>query len=80
MTYISPELLITELTDKNEKLTRELEEGQQLIKDFESLALVWQSNYNKMKRDLEIEIKHLEQTIEEMKKEVEEAFDYNEEL
>ncbi len=69
---ISPELLITKLTDENEKLKKELEQAQKDIKDFEALAVEWKDGYNRMKRSLEIKITHLEQTIEDMKLETKE--------
>lgn len=77
---ISPELLITKLTDENEKLKKELEQAQKDIKDFEVLAIEWKDGFNKMKRSLEIKIKHLEQTETELREEIdglEKAARYN---
>lgn len=66
---ISPELLITQLNDENEKLKKELEQAQKDIRDFEVLAIEWKSGYDRMKQSLEIKITHLEQTIEELENE-----------
>lgn len=68
---LSPEQLITELTLENKKLKEELEQAKKDIKDFEVLAIEWKLGYSKMERNLEIKIKHLEQTLEEYKEEIE---------
>jgi len=65
MSIILPEQLITELIIENEKLKFELEQAQKDIKDFEVLAIEWKLGYEKMKNSLEIQIKHLNQIIEE---------------
>ena len=63
------EQVITELMIENKKLRDELEEAKSDILDFEKLGIEWKSGYDKMKTSLEIKIKHLQQTIEEMEKE-----------
>lgn len=75
---ISPELLITQLIDENEKLKKELEQAQKDIKDFEVLAVEWKDGYNKMKRSLEIKIEHLEQTLQEVRLEMKELYESKE--
>lgn len=59
-------------------LKGKLEDTLKNIKDFEYLAIEWKRGYDQMKRNLEIKIEHLEQTIEEMENERKDLADYNE--
>lgn len=69
---ISPEQLITELTYENRKLKADLLETKRNLEDFEVFAIEWKDNYNKREHQLKVQIKHLEQTIEELEKELKE--------
>lgn len=65
---ITPEQLVTNLTDQVSKLEKELEEAQQDIKDFEKLAHEWKEGWEKTERDLKIKLANAQQTIEQLEK------------
>lgn len=69
---ISPEQLITNLTYENKKLKDELRQAESNLEEFEHLAIEWKDGYNKREHQLKVKITHLEQTIEELKDEIDE--------
>lgn len=67
---ISPEQLITDLQKDIDRLTKELEEAQKDIRDFEFLAIEWRKGHTELERKHRIEVGNLKQTIEELEKEL----------
>ena len=68
---MTPEDLIRELQDENEKLRAEVEKQSQDIKDFEFLARTWADSYKQVVPQLRIKITNLEQIVQELEKDLE---------
>lgn len=67
---LTPEQLIYDLQSQIIRLEQELEQAQKDIEDFEVLAVEWKKGYVHRERDLIIKLDHAEQTIEELKEEI----------
>lgn len=69
---ISPEQLVTDLNKEIDRLTTELAEAQQDIKDFEHLAIEWRKGHVELEIKHRREIGNLKETIKELEKEINE--------
>lgn len=63
--------LIRSLEDENERLTKELEQAHQDIKDFERLALVWKKSYQELEFNYSVQLGNKDQVIEDLETDLE---------
>lgn len=71
--FLTPEMLIDQLTRENEKLKEELAQAQQDSKDFERLAQVWKKGWEDKEKEYNRKLGNAEQTIEQLESDLEHA-------
>ena len=69
---LTPEQLISNLQSQIENLTKELEQSQKDIRDFEVLAIEWKKGYKELETKHRIQITEKDQIIKELEEEIEE--------